>query len=67
MLYSHTNANENGTSLRKFEVKENDVIKVKYEKGKVKFISKFLEEYLTIDEHSSQHLHFGIYLYDVED
>ena len=31
------------------------------------FISKFLEESLHVDVREGEHLHFGVYLYDVED
>lgn len=43
------------------------MIKVRYSKGKVTFISKFLEESLHVDIPNEQHLHFGVYLYDIED
>ena len=31
------------------------------------FVSRFLEESLSIDVEEGQHIHFGVYLYDVED
>lgn len=48
-------------------MKENDLIKVKYTKGRVTFISRFMEEYLNIEVEENQNIHFGVYLYDVED
>ena len=64
MLYSHSNHNENGHFIRKFEIKEKDIIKVKYEKGRITFVSQFMEEYLNIDLKPEEHIHFGVYLYD---
>ena len=40
---------------------------MRYEPGKVSFVSRFLEESLSIDVEEGQHIHFGVYLYDVED
>jgi hypothetical protein len=42
LLYSHSRKEENGKAVKKFELKENDVIKVKYEAGRVTFVSRFL-------------------------
>jgi len=42
LLYSHSRADQNATAVKKFEVKEGDVIKVRYEPRKVTFISRLL-------------------------
>lgn len=49
MLYSSSRADQNGKSIKKFTFKENDIIKVKYDREKVTFISAFLEESLDVD------------------
>ena len=67
MLYSSTRSQQNGKYINKFKFKENDVIKVKYDKQKVTFISRFLQESLDVDLRAGDHLHFGVYLYNTED
>lgn len=42
MLYSSTRPDQNGKYISKFKFNQNDVIKVKYDKQKVTFISRFL-------------------------
>jgi hypothetical protein len=53
--------------VKKFEVNPKDIIKVKYSDQRVTFISKFLEETIRVDARVGEHLHFGVYLYDVDD
>ena len=65
MLYSSTRSDQNGKSLKKFKFNENDIIKVKYDKERVTFISSFLQETLDVDMKAGHHLHFGVYLYNV--
>jgi choline kinase len=48
-----------------FQVKQGDVVKVKYEKGRVSFSVKGIEEWLAVDIGANQNLHFGVYLYSV--
>jgi len=43
------------------------VIKVTYNFGKITFSSNFLQESLIVDLREGTHLHFGVYLYDMED
>jgi choline kinase len=65
LLYSHSRSDQNGKPVEKFQVKQGDVVKVKYEKGRVSFSVKGIEEWLAVDIGANQNLHFGVYLYSV--
>jgi hypothetical protein len=63
LLYSHSRPDQNGKSVDKFQVKQGDVVKVKYDKGRVSFSVKGREEWLAVDIGPNQNLHFGVYVY----
>lgn len=67
MLYSHSRLEHNGRLVKKYSIGEGDIVKVRYDNGKVFFIYKFFKESLEVDLKAGDHLHFGVYLYDVED
>ncbi len=67
MLYSHSRHQQNGSIMKKFGLSEGDIVKVRYQNGKVFFIYKYLQESLDVDLKAGDHLHFGVYLYEVGD
>ena len=48
MLYSHSGGTQNGVASLKIRPKEQDVIKVKYEKGRVTFTHRLMEERMQV-------------------